>query len=429
MTGKHFVLKTDQQAVSYMFDKRKNSKIQNDKIMRWRMELSCFDFDIVYRPGKENIAPDTFSRSYCSSTGMSHRQLLDLHESLCHPGVTRMYHFVKSKNLPYSVEDVRRMTSSCKICAECKPRFYRPENSHLIKATQPFERLNVDFKGPLPSTDKNVYFLTVVDEYTRFPFVFPCADMTTSTVISCLCQLFVLFGMPAYIHSDRGSSFMSRELREFLTSKGIATSRTTSYNPQGNGQTERYNGIIWKAITMALKSRDLSTKCWQIVLPDALHSIRSLLSTATNVTPHERLFNFARRSSTGGSLPTWLCMPGPVLLKRHVRHSKAEPLVDQVELLQANPQFAYVRYPDGRETTVSIRHLAPAGESTEGERLDRPDNVPASVDEPRLTPIEVPASVDEPRLAPIEVPAEQSDGDYQLRRSERVRRTPVRLDL
>ena len=103
--------------------------------------------------------------------------------------------------------------------------------------------------------------------------------------------------------------------------------------------------------------------------------------------------------------------------------------MDQVELLQANPQFAYVRYPDGRETTVSIRHLAPAGESTEGERLDRPDNVPASVDEPRLTPIEVPASVDEPRLAPIDVPAEHSDGDYQLRRSERVRRTPVRLDL
>ena len=128
-------------------------------------------------------------------------------------------------------------------------------------------------------------------------------------------------------------------------------------------------------------------------------------------------------------MPTWLCMPGPVLLKMHVRHSKAEPLVDQVELLQANPQFAYVRYPDGRETTVSIRHLAPAGESTEGERLDRPDNVPASVDEPRLTPIEVPASVDEPSLAPIEVPAEHSDGDYQLRRSERVRRTPVRLDL
>ena len=53
LTGKHFILKTDQQAASYMFDKRKNSMIKNEKIMmRWRMELSCFDFDIVYRPWK-----------------------------------------------------------------------------------------------------------------------------------------------------------------------------------------------------------------------------------------------------------------------------------------------------------------------------------------------------------------------------------------
>ena len=28
----------------------------------------------------------------------------------------------------------------------CKPQYYSPEPSHLIKATQPFERLNLDFK-------------------------------------------------------------------------------------------------------------------------------------------------------------------------------------------------------------------------------------------------------------------------------------------
>ena len=45
--------------------------------------------------------------------------------------------------------------------------------------------------------------------------------------------------------------------------------------------------------------------------------------------------------------------PGTVLLKRHVRPSKADPLVDEVKLLQANPHYAFVRYPDGRKTTVS----------------------------------------------------------------------------
>ncbi len=46
--------------------------------------------------------------------------------------------------------------------------------------------------------------------------------------------------MPAYIHSDRGSSFMSEEHRKFLLSKGIATSQTTPYNPACNGQVEKY---------------------------------------------------------------------------------------------------------------------------------------------------------------------------------------------
>ena len=57
-----------------------------------------------------------------------------------------MYHFGKSRNLPYSMEDVKSATRSCSISAECKPQFYRPDQAYLIKATQPFERINVDFK-------------------------------------------------------------------------------------------------------------------------------------------------------------------------------------------------------------------------------------------------------------------------------------------
>jgi len=49
---------------------------------------------------------------------------------------------------------------------------------------------------------------------------------------------------------------MNTELRQFLMSKGIACSRTTSYNPQGNGQADGYNGSIWKTIAVALKSRE-----------------------------------------------------------------------------------------------------------------------------------------------------------------------------
>ena len=97
-----------------------------------------------------------------------------------------MVHFVRSKNLPFSVEDVRNIIARLSTCAECKPKFYKSQQSFLIKSTKPFERLNIDFKGPLPSTTPKQYLLTVVDEFSRFPFAFPCLNITSHTVIKCL---------------------------------------------------------------------------------------------------------------------------------------------------------------------------------------------------------------------------------------------------
>ena len=171
LTGRHFTIKTDQRSVRFMFDKQHKIKIKNDKILRWRMELSCYDFYIVYRPGRDDITPDIFSRSYCSMTCHDQRSLSAIHDALCYPGVTRLLHLIKSRNLPYSVEEIRGVVSSCRVCAECKPHFHQPERAHLVKATQPFERLNIDFKGPLPSTDNTKYFFNVADEFSTFCFM------------------------------------------------------------------------------------------------------------------------------------------------------------------------------------------------------------------------------------------------------------------
>ncbi|XP_069768376.1 uncharacterized protein [Narcine bancroftii] len=356
LAGRRFTLLTDQRAVSFMFSNTQRGKIKNDKIARWRIELSTFNYDILYRPGKLNDPPDALSRGTCASIQMD--RLRKLHEALCHPGVTRFAHFVKARNLPYTIEEIRSMTRACSVCAECKPHFFRPDNSHVIKATRPFERLSVDFKGPLPSTNRNTYILTAIDEYSRFPFAVACPDTTATSVIQALHSIFTIFGYPNSIHSDRGSSFMSSELQQYLLECGIASSRTTSYNPRGNGQVERENATIWRAVTLALRSKGLPTSHWQEVLTSALHSIRSLLCTATNATPHERMFLFPRKSESGTTVPAWLTVPGPVLLRRHVRHSKNDPLVDRVTLLHANPHYAYVEFPDGREDTVSVRDLA-----------------------------------------------------------------------
>lgn len=56
---------------------------------------------------------------------------------------------------------------------------------------------------------------------------------------------------------------MSDELKEFLLSQRIATSRTTAFNAQGNGQVERHNGIIWQTVSLALRSNNLPITSWE----------------------------------------------------------------------------------------------------------------------------------------------------------------------
>ena len=357
LLGRHFKIITDQKSISFMFDNGRKSKIKNDKICRWRIELSQYKFSISYRPGAENVAADTFSRVAAISHSL--QDLRQLHNQLCHPGTTRFFHFVKARNLPYSLEQVKGVTKSCSSCQYLKPTFLSKDNGTLIKAILPFQRINIDFKGPLPSSPRgNKYLLTIIDEYSRFPFAFPCKDMTSKTIIHCLNQLFSIFGMPDMIHSDRATDFLSEELRKYLREKGIATSKTSRYHPEGNGQVEKLNGTLWKAIQVTLHARNMNTQYWENVLPDALHSIRSLLCTATNMTPHDRLFKYSRKSTSGTSIPTWV-KPGPIYIRNHSRISKNDPLVTPATLLEINPHYAHIRLPSGVETTVSVQDIAP----------------------------------------------------------------------
>ena len=110
LIGKKFLLITDQQAVSFMFDSNCHGKIKNNKISRWRVELSVLNFDIKYRPGTMNEAADCFTRSSMScATSQGELSLKEIHDSLCHPGVNRLYHYVRSKNLPFSTNDVKEI--------------------------------------------------------------------------------------------------------------------------------------------------------------------------------------------------------------------------------------------------------------------------------------------------------------------------------
>ena len=252
------------------------------------------------------------------------------------------------------------------------------------------------------STTNNKYLLVVIDEYSRFPFGFPCSDISAQTVIKHLAYLFCLFGTPSTIHSDRGTQFESHEMKTFLLNNGIIKSRTTPYRPQANGQCEKTNGTVLKTIKLILKERKMDKSKWENVLHEALSSIRTLLSTATNETPHDRLFKFARSSIIGTDLPSFLTVPGRNIFLKRFNIAKNETPVERVTLVETlSPYFARIERSNGTIDTVSTRHLAQCGE-TPGETINDdhlPNHVSSTpaqyIDEDPLNPpiITIPSDV------------------------------------
>ncbi len=371
---------TDQRSVSFLFGRCQASKIKSEKLARWRLELADLDYNIAYRPGPLNTAADALSRC-CSVKDLG--KLSTIHSQLCHPLCSRLFHYCKVHNLPFSVADVRHVISTCSVCKEVKPRFCKPPQGRLIHATRPWERVSIDFVGPLPSASPNKYLLVLVDEYSRYPFAFPCKDMSTDTVISHLLELFSMFGSPGSLHSDRGAQLESAKLRSFLVNNGTIKTRTTPYSPQGNGQCERTNGTIMKSIRLALRTLSMDKSQWEQVLPLALASIRSLLCTATNETPHDCFIKFNRHSIVGSPLPNFLRENNTTVLHRQHITQKGDLPVEKVILRETlSPHFARVEFSNGRVDTVSTRNLAPyaTDNSTDNNNVIDSDQQPEDIE-------------------------------------------------
>lgn len=155
--------------------------------MRWRSELAMHTYDIIYHPGNVNVVADMVFRISAPSNNNNHKIIFELHQWLCDPGITWVLHFVRSRNLPYSVGDVRNFTSSYPLCAEIKPQYYKNDSSHLIKATSTFKPIEYRFHRTTANSSRNKYLLVIVDEYLlHIPVWVPSADTSSFQVLACL---------------------------------------------------------------------------------------------------------------------------------------------------------------------------------------------------------------------------------------------------
>ena len=134
----------------------------------------------------------------------------------------------------------------CKMCAELKPQFCKQAGETFVKATRPWERIAVDFKGPVKG--KIPYVLVVIDEFSRFPFAFPLPWCFRENYYSNLNSV-ILCIWNARLRSQRPRICVyGIRIERTLRSRNVATSRTPPYQPEGNSQCERLNSTLWKTV-------------------------------------------------------------------------------------------------------------------------------------------------------------------------------------
>ena len=223
---------------------------------------------------------------------------------------------------------------NCRTCAEVKP-FFRPPLQTLVEAVRPLDRISFDFKWP--DIGPRPYLLIVIDEYSSLPFVFPWKLRAHPLLSNSVC-LFCILCFLSFVHSNQDTSFVSLETRAFLVERWIAFSTPAPFHPKGNSHCERANQTVFaikqqRTVKLLLHDKNLPADWWKMVLPEALHAVRSLVCLATLF-----LFRFwtfvsvfqkgdewiftslvatiSKTCSAATSLPSWIVTPGPVLRTR-----------------------------------------------------------------------------------------------------------------
>lgn len=191
---------------------------------------------------------------------------------------------------PGMASDVQSMVKGCEVCKCCKTSnsTKRPPMGCQQITERPFQRLYIDFMGPYPRTkDGNTYIFVCLDHFSKFVYLKPLRKATACEVIKCLeREMFHVFGVPEFVHSDNGKQFISSLFKEFLQKYGVKHVKTAFYSPQANAS-ERVNRSILQIIRSYVGDNQ---KGWDLHISDAAFALRSVLHSSIGVSPYYAVF-------------------------------------------------------------------------------------------------------------------------------------------
>ena len=153
-----------------------------------------------------------------------------------------------------------------------------------------FSMVSIDLLGPFPESRAGNKMIAVLTDYcSRYVICGALEDGTAQEVAKFLVEKVIcIYGCFRILLSDRGSCFRSRLLVEMGKVMGFKRKFTSSFHPQTNGLTERFNSTLAKMLAMFIG--ETGYEQWDAYLPHLTFAHNSSRHSTLGVLPYFLMF-------------------------------------------------------------------------------------------------------------------------------------------
>lgn len=211
-----------------------------------------------------------------------------------HPGEVMMKRILRDRvwwpGLDADVKDYLKKCLGCTVVS----REDNPEPMLRKKLPQKaWQDIAIDF---LDVPECKMSFLVLVDYYSRYVIVKPMTSKTADATICKLEETFRIWSYPESLKADNGQPFSSTAFEKYCNEKGVSLIKTIPYWPQMNGEVERQN----RGVVRALKIGKIEKRLWAAVMNEYVY--------AYNIRPHSVTYKAPLELMTGRQVKDLLPM-------------------------------------------------------------------------------------------------------------------------
>ncbi|KAI3693103.1 hypothetical protein L6452_32933 [Arctium lappa] len=251
--------------------------------------------DNVYFLDMESVSTDSSLNCLVSKAFLDESSLW--HRRMCHMNFKTMNKLVKNNLLRGLPSKVFSCDDHCVACLKDKQHKTSHKSKEFNTISNSLQLLHMDLFGPtnVMSIGKKSYCLVIVDDYSRFTWVYflRTKDETSGLIKSFILRIENQTNQKVkVIRSDNGTEFKNHDLNTFCEEKGIERQYSAPRTPQQNGVAERRNRTLIEAARSLLADSKLPITFWAEAVNTACYvQNRVLVVKPKNKTPYELLNN------------------------------------------------------------------------------------------------------------------------------------------